>query len=395
MCWKITDCDLQFIDAVIDEEYLLFSSWYSNGLFRLEKGKKNAEYIGDFQETAPLFLHRQVLNIAGCIYFIPYYGNGISIYDRKTGNISYIEITGVKNLCISRAYIIHEDIYMVPGNFYTPFMILHTENNKYEIVEDFWDNVSVLFSHPEKLFFDLYSSCIVNGSLYICGLEAEGMVISVNLKNWAVRYYELPKSYQIRNIYFDRERFYFVLRNQCSIVCWDYKTNRCCEYLVEGTGDLQIEHPYMTIVRWGNHLLLLPDQTDKIWEFNEKESKWQEKKEYIPESFSRRRNEGSLFVGYKVWNDKLFLFPRAGNGMLVLSEYNSTLYCIRCFDELNGMIQGKWARYINRQTAEGEILYESNITLKDMVFALPYVSSKKNRLEDEKIGRVIWDFCSR
>lgn len=393
MCQKINDCDLQFIDAIIDGENLFFSSWYSNGLFRLKKDEEEVEYIGDFQETFPLFLHRQVFDIAGKYYFIPYKGSGISIYDKETGNISHIEMAGMGNLHISRAYMIQTDIYMVPRDFHTPFMIFHTENNEYEVVEEFWHNISMFFLHPEKIFFDLYSSCIVESRLFICGVEADGMVLSVDLKNWTGGYYKLSKPYQIRNIYFDKERFYFVLRDQCCVVCWDYKTNQCCEYLIDIKGQ-KIERPFMRIIRWGNHLLLLPDQTDSIWEFDEIGDEWYEKKEYIPKDFYRKKRGGSLFVGYKIWDDKLFLFPRAGNGMVVLSEYESVLYDISCPAELNKMIQRKWGRYVNEQTVRGEVIYENDLTLEDIMFLLPYISYGVKVPKNGKIGKTTWELCS-
>lgn len=391
---EVMDCDLQFIDAVIDENCLFFSSWCSNGLFRVERGKENAEYIADFQEIWPLFLHRQVFKIAERFYFIPYDGSKISVYDRKMDNIFYIEIAEVENLHISRAYVIQEDIYMVPRNFYTPFMILNTENHEYEIVEDFWDNISILFSHPEELCFDLYNSCMVDGKLYLCGIGSEGIVFVVDLKSWSVRCYQLSKPYRIHSFCFDKERFYFVLMDRCGVVCWDYKTDRESEYLIEDTGDLPIERPYMTIVRWREHLLLLPNQRDQIWEFDENEDIWKERKEYIPKGFYRTIKRWSLFAGYKVWNDRLFLFPRSGNGMIVLSEYDSVLYKIRCSAEYKSVIQEKWARHVNEQTVKREAMYENVITLKDLISALLYISSKKDKTVGEKIGKVVWDLCS-
>ncbi len=236
--------------------------------------------------------------------------------------------------------------------------------------------------------FDAPSAC--------CGVvdlsAGNGVILRVNLESWFVIRYDLPQKYQIRNIYFDKGQFYFVLADQCTVVRWNDKENCCCEYLME---DRQITHPYMTITRWGKHLLLLPDQTDRIWEFNEEKNTWEPRDEYLPKDFYRKESHGSLFVGYQIWDNRLLLFPRAGNGMIVLAEEESRLYEVSYSGKRIRKMKAVWEGYIDEQSVSKNIISEDVITLEEYISALAYRFKENREKGCERSGEQIWNYLFR
>ncbi len=105
----------------------------------------------------------------------------MSVYHKKTGRISHIELKEAGKPCISKAYTIQNDIYMVPANSETPFLIFHTESNRYEIRKDFWTNIFTILTNSQKIFLDLYSSCMVYKELYSCGQRAKRACLHAHL----------------------------------------------------------------------------------------------------------------------------------------------------------------------------------------------------------------------
>ncbi len=382
---------LQFLDAYIDDGRMFFSAENFNGLFCLEAGKSEAEFLGHFEKEKlwQKCLHRQVIGVSDYLYFIPFAAGGVSIYNKKSGKITHIEIK--EKVIVSRAFLIDKKIYMIPYDLKKPFLIFDTENNSYEVVGDLYNNICSQFNSGDGIQFGLYSSLILDKKLYLNGNN--GRVLCVDIENKQVNTYQLPKAYKIRNMYFDRGVFYLVLSDKYGVVRWDLSTGYCREYKIKNLSNIEY-HPYMTILRWNEHLLLLPDYSDKILELNEKTDEWCINTDFIPPSFKRGKKEGSLFAGYKVIDDRLVLFPHTGNGMIVLSENGSGFYKIDYPDKLLGMIEDIPKYFIKDQIYEKNMLYENEgeqISLGHYLEVLIDVFQQNKNLDRDNVGMKIWN----
>lgn len=372
---------LHFRDAYIDGEYLFFSADNFNGLFRYKKGEGKAELLGYFSEY-PSYkknLHRQVVDIDEKLYFIPYEGKGIDIYDKNTGKLSFVKIQrdGMNELQISRAFVMENDIVMVPSDIKIPFIIFRTKENTYELRRYFQGKIMDYFHGFETVHFALYSSCILEKKLYLA-VSDSNVILCINLEDEQVSVVELKKNYRIRNMCICEKDLYLTMTDMYTVVKLDTDINKCDEYEIKNTWN-EDGLPFVTVFQWKDHLLLLPNRADDILELDKEKKEWCKKSKYIPEDFCRVTRARSLFLGYQCTDDTLWLFPNAGNGMICVTGGKGKLYKIDYSEE---KLEEIWVRYIKDQSLEGDELYENGedgIDLKHMISALLQTARKKTQ----------------
>lgn len=390
---RVEKRELQFADAHIEGNSLFFSARNMNGLFRYKIGESKTEFLGHFKDEIiwQRTLHRQVINVENYLYFIPYNGQGISIYNKQTQTFSFVKIKERNLISVSRAFLLGQKIYMIPSDLDTPWIVFDIDSHNYEIAWDLWKSILSRFSNKADFIRGVYDSCIHENKLFLKG--EKGVIICVDLERKKVHTYKIPESYNIRNLFFDKDICYFILSNKFEVVRWDWSTNTCQEYKIKDMP--AIKHPYMCMLRWGKHLLLLPDQMDDIWELDEKENKWHVEKKYIPNGFCRERKKGSLFLGYGFLEDKLLLFPWMGNGMIMLTETESKLQKIYYSDEVAEENEKIQKQFLQEQIFSGVSLIENSdeeIELKDLLSVVLNIS-KEAIYQNENKGKKIWSVC--
>lgn len=384
---------LRFCDAYVNEKYMYFSARNFNGFFRLELGKAEADFIGYFKDEEMLQknLHRQVVCVDDKLFFIPYTGKGVSIFDIKKGTFSFVKIK--EGIIVSRAFVMDEDIIMIPSTLDSHFVLFHTKNNTYEIMESLESQISVLRENQELHFLGLYGSCMSGYKIYLSGIK--GKILCVDLKNDKIKCYDLPKEYCIRNLYFDKNETGFLLLDNSQVVQWNIRNNKWQEYgIMDADGK---NYPrYMTILGWNTHILLLPDHAKGIWELDQDKNEWFEKKHYLSKEFRRDTVEGSLFAGYRFLDGKLVLFPWSGNGILVLTETGSEFYEVLCPDKVVNKIRKIQDDTIKEQVANHDIIYErsrSEICHNTLLFMIHHCMNGRNSEEIGNAGEQIWKLC--
>lgn len=384
---------LQFWDACLHGESLFFSARNFNGLFCAEKGRAVAEFIGHFPEEViwKKNLHNQIISINDKLYFIPFQGTGISIFDTVSREFSYINLGEKLPVEISKAFVNGDDIFMVPLDLKKPFIVFHTVSNTYEVKWELQKKILKQFSRKQEIRFGGYGSCAKEQKIYltICDTNA---VLSLDLNSQQIDIYKLPAEYKLRNIYYDRGKFYFTLSDQCKIICWDIDTENYFEYIIENRLN-DIFHPYMTVLRWRERLLLLPDQTDRIWELDEEKGVWCMKPNYIPNEFRRTRKNVSLFLGYQYKGDNLLLLPWAGNGMISLSPDKCKCYEICYSSKIDGLVRKIQKQFVDNQRTQNIPIYENVeecMDIKSVIFALNSTCKTESKKQSNEAGNRIW-----
>lgn len=386
---------LQFWDASMYGEDLFFSARNFNGLFCMEKDRTEAEFIGHFPEEVvwQKNLHSQVISINDKLYFIPFQGTGVSIFDIKSKEFFYVNIEDKQPVEISKAFVVGDDIFMVPLNLKKPFILFHTVSNAYEMKRELQQKILKQFSGKQEIRFGGYGSCAVGQKIYLA-VSGTNRIISLDLDSQQVNIYKLPIEYKLRNIYYDRGKLYFTLSDQYKIICWDIDTENHYEYIIENRLE-DTYHPYLTVLRWKERLLLLPDQTDKIWELNEEKNIWCMKPDYIPNEFRRTRKAVSLFLGYQCIEDNLHLLPWAGNGLLSLSESGCKCYEICYSSEIVGLVGEIQKQYAENQISRKIPIYENKeecMDIKSVICILNSTFKSESKKELNESGNKIWDF---
>lgn len=388
---------LQFWDACMHEADLFFSARNFNGLFCIGRDRTAAEFIGYFPEEIvwQKNLHSQVIPLNDKLYFIPFQGTGMSIYDIEAREFSYVNLGEKLPVEISKAFITGDDIFMVPLNLKKPFILFHTRNNTYEIKRELQQKILKEFSYLQEIRFGGYGSCAVGQKIYLTICDTN-IILSLDLDSQQVNIYKLPIEYKLRNIYYDRGKFFLTLSDQYKIIYWDIDTENCYEYVIENRLD-DAFHPYVTVLRWKERLLLLPDQTDRIWELDEKKNIWRVRSDYIPDEFKRIRTAVTLFLGYQCIEDNLFLLPWAGNGMLGLSEGKCKCYEICYSSKIAGLVRKIQKQFVEDQSCQRIPIYENMeecMDINTMVFALNSVYMIQSKKELDTAGNRIWGFLS-
>lgn len=390
--------NLQFYDAYFCGKYFYFSALQFNGLFKAEINKNNAEFLGHFKEENiwQRNLHRQILNLDNRIYFIPYNGHGIHIYDLNTGDMHYIMIKEKHEASISysNAYILNGYILLIPSNLQTPFIKFSIEDEKMEMLENLNLNINNLLSNEITCNFDMHSSWILDSTLYLTVLGSN-IVLLINLLSFEAICKKISDHIHLRNIFYDNGSFWFTMTDSYGVVKWYLNSDHCEKILMPVMG--KKEMPFMLPLFYDNNLYLLPSRENCLWKLNVYNMQWEDITEKLPYKFFREVEYFTLFLGYKIClNGDLLLYPRAGNGLLRLKKKDGKFNYIPIeynADFLSTRIEISKAEMRHCLT-EGTIMVENNklgVNLENMIYELPSSKVKGDILYDKINGKKIWN----
>lgn len=385
------DETVQFRDAFVDNEYIFFSAEKFNGLFRVKIGGSEAEFLGHFPGEVMWqdAIHGRVLAMSGRLYFLPFKGKGIGIYDLLFQEISSIQLEEKEDSIITNFFVIGTDIYLISFKLEDPFYVFHTTTNTYEVAEDLWKKVQAQCSSYDEVCFSAHAVCVQNNKLYLT-VNNRNVIIEVDLRNEQVSQFTLPVDYKCRNMLVNGEIFYFTLTDQCKIIRWNLRTRKCCEYIIsEKTNSVWC--PYAAVVYWRGHFFVLSDREEGIWELDEKRKIGEKKPEYMPETFKRTESSKSLFWGYQHNKEMLFLFPNAGNGTVLMTKKGSMLFKVRYSNEAVDIIREYRKQYVDYQVLEGNVIEEKKIKVGLFLSAVFEETGNRKNKGGKSIGKGIWE----
>lgn len=113
---------IHFMAAVEAGDYLYFSAWLINGLFRMDSHTKEITYIGRIkQETREKCLHRFAFLYENRIYFIPAWGRFIAKLNLSDLSIETISIPEDGHFCQTEKFaniiFIQDELWMIPSGY--------------------------------------------------------------------------------------------------------------------------------------------------------------------------------------------------------------------------------------------------------------------------------------
>lgn len=113
--------EVKFLSIYVEENQGWFSATYFNALFCVDLLTGKTEYIGYFPKEEAINAYRNIVSYNQYLFFIPYYGSTLGIYDRNTKNIIAVAIPSdiLNKLCNPKfafAYVYCDCLYMYGAN---------------------------------------------------------------------------------------------------------------------------------------------------------------------------------------------------------------------------------------------------------------------------------------
>ncbi|MBP3195488.1 MAG: hypothetical protein J6N21_00575, partial [Butyrivibrio sp.] len=88
-----------FMSASIMENKLYFSDQVRNGLYYYDINLGETRLVAHFENESmtQIDLHRKVIRNGSSLFFIPYYGRNIQIFDKENDSLKCVEIYEAKD----------------------------------------------------------------------------------------------------------------------------------------------------------------------------------------------------------------------------------------------------------------------------------------------------------
>ena len=260
--------NLMFYSVRDDGENFWFTVENINALFKMDKQKWAAEYMGSFpKEMSRWGLYREVIEHDGKLYFTPMRADEIAVYDIASGRFEKISFAEPKNcikkndynprvsFCAAAAY--GKYIFFI-GHGYPAIMRLDTESGGLDYFTD-WVEPLDKISDGDGYYF--YHACVSGNKIFLPAINANA-VAEFDMDRCVTRVYEVgSKGQKYFNICFDGINCWLIPRFDGAVVRWNPDTKEYKEYGGYPAGFKSGKPPYMSfgaIKYWDGYIWLLP-----------------------------------------------------------------------------------------------------------------------------------------
>ena len=266
-------CDV-FVD---DGEYIWFSLFWQNGLFKKKHGSTIAEYMGDFpglgRNTTRLFNNAILRN--GKIIFAPGNADKIAIYDIACNRFEMIAFE--KRPIISRrvwpkdgywfrtVIISGDDAFFMPMNY---MGILKMDLNTYEMtVIDDW--VSEVEKNISADNVEVYlSEGIIRNGIGMFPFQCADAIMKFDIENEVVQIISVDSEVDgYTGMIFDGQRYWLTPIKFDDIILWEGPGYKCKRINVEYSNNFE-RAPFHEPIIVDGYVYLLPIFCEKIFRIN-------------------------------------------------------------------------------------------------------------------------------
>lgn len=192
--WMVEDAiRLTFSDACIDDKTIYVSHNGYNGLFKIDRDNYKAEFVAYFgnEEIGKPLLHSRITKWGDDLLFFPYWANGISRYNMKSGEMEYYDLKSYYTTDILEK---DEKIILFPCYLNQPVMIFYPDE-KNLIIDQEW--TKILRKHVFHLDYRGFARINrVNRKIYI-GMSRTNLLLEIeesNIRNYNVIRLEMDKN---------------------------------------------------------------------------------------------------------------------------------------------------------------------------------------------------------
>jgi hypothetical protein len=285
--------NLMFCVVHDDGENFWFTAERFNALFKMDKQKWAAEYMGSFpKEMSWWGLYREVIEHDGKLYFTPLRADEIAVYDIAAGRFEKISFAESKNcikkndytpqvnFCAAAAY--GKYIFFI-GHGYPAIMRLDTESGHLDYFTD-WVEPLDKISDGDGYYF--YHSCVSGNKIFLPALNANAVAVFDMDKCVTQVYVVGSKGQKYFNICFDGINCWLIPRFDGAVVRWNPDTKEYKEYGGYPAGfksGKPLSISFGAVKYWDGYIWLLPYCANMALKINVKDGSMSIAEEFMDE----------------------------------------------------------------------------------------------------------------
>ena len=249
----------------IIDEYLYFSSLNCNGLYRMKIGYEQAEFIGTFpnEKLDVRHLHGAVKGFEGKIYFAPYIGNCLDVFDISTGEFTTIDLKSYAGDIKGKFYGIHiynRKVILIPSRAKV-IIVYDIDSQRIEVHEEWTEYVDI--SINESIPQIKNGSFIYKDKLFV-PYGKYAALLEISLKDFRVKVKEFENidcGFVDAIFMPESNKVYLLANGKGSIYEVDLNTNEIIEYASKEIFE-DVPFPYIKMIDLPNSILLVMYQAN-------------------------------------------------------------------------------------------------------------------------------------
>ena len=394
---------ITFLDACQVGENLWFSNYDYNAFMKWNMVSGKAQIIDFFPQAEKERgrLHRRVFHIGEKLYFIPFRGRYIHIWDLKLERWELVEISG-EEIQVADAFFTADGLWMFPSYVRWPVIVFHTESCQVESLPHLTEKIGeYIGGYKNWMLLDIACVCQKGQLFYLAEYRRSKIFcIDGSSKELVFVFSNTEREMdggkiKLQGISVCGEKdFYLTSLEEKAIYVWNpqegIKERFACDTEVYGKRT-----PFIRGIdineKYG---LALPCHSNWIFRLN-KLTGSVEKIRY-PDGFGRCKIY-SLFCGYEKNGEEILLYPRCGNGLLTINGCTGgTRYTPLQLNQADNMYFSGFYRNVIRQRLYTGKLNESfgcMDVLEDYLDEVAGLEEKEKNKKAEPIGKRIYEYC--
>jgi WD40 repeat protein len=308
---------LNYFDGYIADDMLWFSNLNFNAFIKMNIKTGDTEMVSLFPgfDRDCRNLHCGVIQVGNRLFFTPYRSNTVHIWDmEKETFLPNMKITCEEDIKYVGTGVDRENmLWIVPENLAEPIVVIDAERGK---LADSISIKKVLLQEELSADFEsgLKNVAFYDNAVYIQGYKQNGLV-KIRCADRKIEFYKFAGSYKPVSLdTFDGENFYFFNYPDNRLLKWNIR-NGSVEEILPKYQFANGRTPFWGVVKVSEIFLFLPCHSNSICTLDLRTRAMKELQ--LPEGF-RRSSPFALIGHHKIYENKLYLFPRSGNELLVM-----------------------------------------------------------------------------
>lgn len=306
-----------YIDA---QDNLWLSAAQINGLFRYGLRDGILHYIGKFEAEGSTFryLHSEIVEYDGKLYFAPYTADYIDIFDKNTGEFSTISFDS-RGEVQQKFYAMvryKNSLFLFAGR--VPYIVrIDLETNEIQYIEKPVEDMAHYFQNDKFVILNKYVA--VQGSRCFLASARANILLEFDMDTLEHKIHQIGKEDDyFAGVFGIGSDIYLIPRNEAEIIRWNSETGKQ-DRIAYPKGHEAKECGFFAGAVSNQELWLFPFKDDMIIKKSSSDTKFT-----LVESVDRYEDtsaSGNKFTGLK------FSWAAVHNGKIYyMSEMNRTLY---------------------------------------------------------------------
>ncbi len=309
----------------------------------------------------------------GSLILVPYNHTIMYIYNTEKKRMEKYSLESFVTRGFSKAFLRDNELVLIPHNIKEPIVFFDIESETINTMKILTGKIDD--PNDDDTWIDPHGMCLYGDYCYIT-CRYKNTIVKWNLKDNRQSFYNLKSDVSIRGICAFKEKMWFSLNGNAGIMSWDESSK---EELLHRIPD-QMTGNWLFVQNVpidDKTLMILPGFANRVYTFNVLNGKWNELSCNFPKEFRRTVSKRSLFHYYTRLGQKIYLYPRSGNGILVYDICNNVFSMTmikaeqHCAKELKNLEMAK----VNGVLSQDGIITENSFAGADLRNFLEYIDN--------------------